>query len=81
MHLCSVCIAERRQQQRAIWPLRRLLVRLIDCWPVHVGKGFLAFVCEPVADAIVQKVGAVAQDEDKDDWPHMGFEQFPALLD
>ena len=40
----------------------------------------LAFVCEPVADAVVQKVGAVAQDEDENDWPHMGFEQFPALL-
>ena len=43
-------------------------------------EGLLAFIGEPVADAVVQKDGAVAQDEDEDDWPHMGFQQFPALL-
>lgn len=53
--------------------LQKGLAQLIECWPVHVGKGLLAFIGEPVADAIVQEVGAVAQDEDEDDWPHMGF--------
>lgn len=43
-------------------------------------RSLLAFIGEPVADAVVQKDGAVTKDEDEDDWPYMGFEQFPALL-
>lgn len=68
----SVSLAGQHIQHLGIF--RCLLVHTDWLLACAYRQGLLAFICEPVADAIVQKVGTVAQDEDEDDWPHMGLE-------
>lgn len=72
-YIYCVSLAEGQQIQH-LGTIGCLLVQTDVLLACAYRQGLLAFVCEPVADAIVHEVGTVAQDEDEDDWPHVGLE-------